>query len=206
MPDGGADGVIIAQGGAFGGWSLYAHDGQPELLLQPVRPDSGSRSTATHADPGRRPPGADGVRLRRRRPRQGRHRHLYVDGDKVGEGRVEATVPMVFSADETTDVGRDTATPVSNDYTGETSVVHRPGQLGPDRPRRRRRGPRPPDHAGGAAPGRDGPPVAGGSLAVSGRFQVGVLSVAFRAALMTGVGEPGLAPTAADADPHILGR
>ena len=36
---------------------------------------------------------------------------LYVDGDKVGEGRVEATVPMVFSADETTDVGRDTATP-----------------------------------------------------------------------------------------------
>jgi arylsulfatase len=34
----------------------------------------------------------------------------------VGEGRVEATVPMLFSADETTDVGSDSATPVSDDY------------------------------------------------------------------------------------------
>ena len=41
---------------------------------------------------------------------------LYVDGEKVGEGRVEDTVPMLFSADETTDVGRDSATPVSDDY------------------------------------------------------------------------------------------
>ena len=41
---------------------------------------------------------------------------LYVDGEQVGEGRVEGTVPMLFSADETTDVGSDTATPVSDDY------------------------------------------------------------------------------------------
>jgi hypothetical protein len=34
----------------------------------------------------------------------------------VGEGRVEGTVPMLFSADETTDVGSDSATPVSDDY------------------------------------------------------------------------------------------
>jgi arylsulfatase len=42
---------------------------------------------------------------------------LYVDGDKVGEGRVEATVPMLYSADETCDVGFDAGTPVSEDYT-----------------------------------------------------------------------------------------
>ena len=41
---------------------------------------------------------------------------LYLNGEKTGEGRVEATVPMVFSADETTDVGSDSATPVSDDY------------------------------------------------------------------------------------------
>ena len=41
---------------------------------------------------------------------------LYVDGNQVGEGRLDATVPMLFSADETTDVGSDTATPVSDDY------------------------------------------------------------------------------------------
>ena len=40
---------------------------------------------------------------------------LHVDGTKVAEGRVDATVPMAFSADETTDVGRDGGTPVSDD-------------------------------------------------------------------------------------------
>jgi hypothetical protein len=46
---------------------------------------------------------------------------LFVDGDPVGTGRVEATVPMVFSADETCDIGSDTASPVSSDYTSQTS-------------------------------------------------------------------------------------
>ena len=46
---------------------------------------------------------------------------LYIDGSQVGEGRVEATIPMVFSADETCDIGSDTASPVSDDYTRETS-------------------------------------------------------------------------------------
>ncbi|HJW58409.1 MAG TPA: arylsulfatase, partial [Actinomycetota bacterium] len=41
---------------------------------------------------------------------------LFIDGEKVGEGRVEGTVPLIFSADETADVGRDTASPVSDDY------------------------------------------------------------------------------------------
>ena len=37
---------------------------------------------------------------------------LYVNGKKVAEGRVEKTEPMVFSADETADVGKDDATQV----------------------------------------------------------------------------------------------
>jgi hypothetical protein len=41
---------------------------------------------------------------------------LYLDGKKVGEGRVETTVPMMFSADETCDVGRGTGSAVSPDY------------------------------------------------------------------------------------------
>ena len=47
---------------------------------------------------------------------------LYVDGQKVGEGRVEGTQPMVFSADETTDIGSDSATPVSDDYGSRDSA------------------------------------------------------------------------------------
>ena len=47
---------------------------------------------------------------------------LWVDGAKVGEGRVDATQPMVFSADETADVGSDTGSRVSDDYHPETSA------------------------------------------------------------------------------------
>jgi hypothetical protein len=46
---------------------------------------------------------------------------LYVDGGKVGEGRVEGTVPMAYSADETADVGYDSGTAVSDEYSAETS-------------------------------------------------------------------------------------
>ena len=46
---------------------------------------------------------------------------LYYDGTPVGTGRVEVTQPMVFSADETTDIGYESGTPVSDDYTPQTS-------------------------------------------------------------------------------------
>ncbi len=46
---------------------------------------------------------------------------LLVDGKKAGEGRLEMTVPMAFSADETLDVGKDTGTAVSSEYTVEDS-------------------------------------------------------------------------------------
>ena len=41
---------------------------------------------------------------------------LYYDGQRVGEGRVDRTVPFGFSADETADVGRATATSPTDDY------------------------------------------------------------------------------------------
>jgi arylsulfatase len=41
---------------------------------------------------------------------------LYVDGQRVGEGRVDVTQPMIFSSDETCDVGKEGGSPVSPDY------------------------------------------------------------------------------------------
>ena len=41
---------------------------------------------------------------------------IYVNDKKVAEGRIERTQPMIFSADETADVGEDDATPVTEDY------------------------------------------------------------------------------------------
>ncbi len=49
---------------------------------------------------------------------------LYYDGKKVGEGRIDRTVPMTFSADETTEVGRERGTSVTPDYSRATSVFN----------------------------------------------------------------------------------
>jgi hypothetical protein len=46
---------------------------------------------------------------------------LFIDGTKIGEGRAEATVPMMYSGDETCDIGADTGSSVSDDYTPQTS-------------------------------------------------------------------------------------
>ena len=85
---------------------------------------------------------------------------LYVDGNKVGEGRVEGTVPMIFSADETTDVGSDTATPVSDDYgPGDNAFNGRVDWVQIDIDEAAEDA-RPPDHARGAPARRDGAAVA----------------------------------------------
>ena len=115
VPEGGANGVILSQGGAFGGFALYAKDGKLAYCYNLFGLQS-FKIFGEGAMPAGRAPGAHGVLLRRRRAGKGGAVALFVDGEAVGEGRVEATVPMLFSADETTDVGSDTATPVSDDY------------------------------------------------------------------------------------------
>jgi arylsulfatase len=120
VPEAGAEGVIIAQGGAFAGWSLYAKESKPTycynlLGLQRFKVEGEAPISA----------GTHQVRIEfaydGRGLAKGGTVTLYVDGDQVGEGRVEGTVPMIFSADETCDIGSDTASPVSDDYTPESS-------------------------------------------------------------------------------------
>lgn len=120
VPQAGPEGVIISQGGAFAGWSLYVKDGRPKYCynlfgLQRFYVEGGTEI----------PPGAHQIRMEFVYDGGGLGKggsvSLYVDGEKSGEGRVENTVPMAFSADETCDVGSDTASPVSDDYTAETS-------------------------------------------------------------------------------------
>jgi arylsulfatase len=121
IPEGGADGVLIAQGGAFGGWSLYLRDGAPAYCYNLF----GLQRFKVYGE-GVLTPGSRQVRMEFSYDGGGLAKggavSLFVDGAKVGEGRVEATQPMAFSADETADVGRDTASPVSDDYRGEASM------------------------------------------------------------------------------------
>ena len=121
VPDGGASGVLVAQGGAFGGWSLYLHDGRPaycyNLFGLAQFKVYGDSAVAAGDHQVRVEFSYDGGGLGK-----GGTADLYVDGSKVGTGRVDGTVPMLFSADETLDLGSDTATQVSDDYDARTST------------------------------------------------------------------------------------
>ena len=149
--------MIIAQGGRFGGWAVYAKDGALTFVYNVL----GIQSFTTTADEPI-PAGHHQVRMEFAYDGGGLAKGgdvtLYHDGAAVGTGRVGATQPMVFSADETTDIGYESGSTVTPDYTAHTSRFTGQDQLGPDRPRRRR--PRPLHRPRRTTPHRHGPPVA----------------------------------------------
>ncbi len=115
VPQGGANGVILAQGGRFGGWSLYFKDGKPTYsynllglreyqVRAPQALAAGKATIRMNFDYDGGGVGKGGTAT------------LLVNGEKVATGRIERTQGMIFSADETADVGLDGATPVSTDY------------------------------------------------------------------------------------------
>jgi arylsulfatase len=115
VPEAGAEGVILANGGLTGGISFYAKRGKLKYCYnflgikhyfvestQPV------------------PPGKHQVRMEFAYDGGGLAKggtvSLYIDGARVGEGRIDMTQPFAFSADETVDVGVEAGSPVSPDY------------------------------------------------------------------------------------------
>jgi arylsulfatase len=111
VPQNGANGTIIVQGGRFGGWSLYVKDGVPGYdynFLGLMR----SSITSTK----RLAPGKSTIRYEFAYDGGGLGKGglgtLFVNGEQVAQGRIEHTQGMIFSADETADVGIDLGTPV----------------------------------------------------------------------------------------------
>ena len=110
-----AEGVLVAQGGRFGGWSLYCREGiltyayntygRDHYVVRAAAPlSAGRHDVAMRFTYDGGPPGSGGdVRLE-------------IDGEVVGEGRVERSTAYYFSFDETLNVGVDVGTPVSEDY------------------------------------------------------------------------------------------
>ncbi len=122
LPAAGARGVVISQGGEFGGWSLYLAAGRPAYCHNLM----GLQRFTVRADR-EVPPGTHEVRMAFEYSGGGLGKggvvRLFIDGEQVGEGAIPATVPLVYSMDETTDVGHDTASPVSDEYTPEESAL-----------------------------------------------------------------------------------
>jgi hypothetical protein len=110
-----ANGVLIAQGGSIGGWSLYVKDGKPKycynlLGIQEFHID-GDREIPTGTHQVRMEFTYDGGGLGK-----GGDVALYIDGIKTGEGHVDATAAMIFSADDTCDIGTESGALVTADY------------------------------------------------------------------------------------------
>jgi len=115
IPKGGANGVLLAQAGRFGGWTLYLKNGKPaytynflglqRFTIAATAPVPAGKATVRFEfayDGGGLAKGGLGT--------------IFVNGKKVAEGRIERTQPMIFSADEGADVGEDGETPVVEDY------------------------------------------------------------------------------------------
>jgi arylsulfatase len=115
VPKSGAEGVIVTQGGNIGGWSLYAKGGKLKYCYNLL----GVNYFYVEAN-SPLPAGDHQVRMEFAYDGGGLGKggtaSLFVDGTKVGAGKVAATAPMIFSCDDGCDVGVDTGSPVSQDY------------------------------------------------------------------------------------------
>jgi arylsulfatase len=115
VPEKGAEGVIISQGANIGGWSLYAKAGKLKYCYN----WGGFKRFFVEGDKPI-PSGEHQVRMEFAYDGGGLGKGgtvtLYTDGKKVGEGKIAATLAMVFSADDGCDVGEDSGAPVSDDY------------------------------------------------------------------------------------------
>jgi arylsulfatase A-like enzyme len=115
IPPGGAEGVLVTQGGRFNGWGLYMLAGKPVFHYNTV-----GVFRYTVAGPDQLSPGRHTIVLDFSYDGGGLGKpgtaKLLVDGKQVAEGRIERTIPFRISADETLDIGEDTGTPVSEDY------------------------------------------------------------------------------------------
>ena len=118
VPAKGGDGVVVAAGGYFAGLSLYVQNGHPKFTYNYF----GSKYTTLEGKQALAPGKTvlryefayDGGGLGK-----GGEAKLYANDALVAESRIDATVPLGFSADETLDVGMDTGTPAADTYEGE---------------------------------------------------------------------------------------
>ncbi|WP_434130885.1 arylsulfatase [Methylocaldum sp. GT1BB] len=115
VPQGGADGVLVAEGGVVGGFALYVKDGRPVYEYNYV---TQARYSVTGSEP--LSPGPNTIRMEFRYDGggigKGGTAALFVNDKKAGEGRIEHTTWGRFSADETFDIGEDSGSPVSAAY------------------------------------------------------------------------------------------
>jgi arylsulfatase A-like enzyme len=114
IPQVGASGVILAQGGIHSGWSFYVEEGKPKFAYNYL----GNVTTIASMDslPTGRVTVEYDFAFDGGKPGAGGTGTISINEKKVATGRIEHTIPFIFGA-ETADVGMDLYTPVTEDYT-----------------------------------------------------------------------------------------
>jgi arylsulfatase len=111
IPQAGAEGVVVAIGGVVGGWSLFFKDGKPSYTYNYLASERSTITATQRLGPGpatiRYEFAYDGGGLAK-----GGVSKLFANGQLTAQGRIERTVPLLFSCDETFDIGTDTGSPV----------------------------------------------------------------------------------------------
>jgi arylsulfatase len=110
------DGVLVATGSRFGGWSFYIHEGHP--VAWQAYSESDEHQYSVVGAP--LPQGARHIRYEFTPDGPGRNRggtlRILVDGEISGEGRIDRTITLPAGFGETFDTGRDTGAQVSSEY------------------------------------------------------------------------------------------
>src|SRR5262245_3660324 len=116
IPDQGAEGVILAQAGEFGGWSLYVKDGKPKYCYNWHAREKYEIEASEPLPKGK-------VHLRfdfdydGSGPHEGATGTMSINGKTVGSSRIGRTRDALYSlAVETADAGRHSYSPVTTDY------------------------------------------------------------------------------------------
>jgi arylsulfatase len=117
VPKGGAKGVLATVGGRYGGWALLVQDSKPQFAYAYSNQPEHKYRVASD-----QPLSAGNHIVRVNFDYEGggigkaANATLLVDERQVARGRIEHTIPIRFSLDETFDVGEDTGTPVLEEY------------------------------------------------------------------------------------------
>jgi arylsulfatase len=114
IPEGGANGVLLTQGGRFGGWCLYMKDSKPVYTYNFLGLSRNTVMAKAPISPGKATVVLD-FKYDGGGPGKGGIATLSVNDKQVAEGRIDRTQPNLYSADETADVGLDNQTPVAED-------------------------------------------------------------------------------------------
>lgn len=116
IPKGGGNGVVLSQGGLFGGWSLYIKDRKAKFAYNWLARERYEIETSEPLPEGRITLVYD-FTYDGGGPNKGGTGTISLNGKKIGEGRIEKTQGAVWSlAGETADVGKDAYSPVTDDY------------------------------------------------------------------------------------------